>query len=141
MNKHSCRFKFLGIIIFLALIAAFSFIAMLLWNKLMPEIFGLTVLNYYQAIGLVILSRILLGGLGSRFHGCKHCFKRRCVEDEEKFFDRRNALREKWLNMSDEIREKFMRSYRGFNHWADFFEKEEKLNEKDKPKDKGKDNE
>ena len=33
-----------------------------LWNALMPDIFGLTELTYWQAVGLTILARILFGG-------------------------------------------------------------------------------
>lgn len=43
----------------------FGYIIMWLWNKLMPEIFGLTTINYWQGIGLFILARILLGSFGS----------------------------------------------------------------------------
>lgn len=34
---------------------------MLLWNWLMPVIFGLPVLSLWQALGLFVLTRILLG--------------------------------------------------------------------------------
>jgi len=47
-------------------LAAFGFIiglvVMLLWNWLMPTIFGLPELSYWQAVGLTILSHILLKG-------------------------------------------------------------------------------
>lgn len=43
----------------------FGYIIMWLWNKLMPEIFGLTTITYWQGIGLFILARILLGSFGS----------------------------------------------------------------------------
>ncbi|OQY37610.1 MAG: hypothetical protein B6226_05005 [Candidatus Cloacimonetes bacterium 4572_65] len=32
-----------------------------LWNWLMPDIFGLKVITYWQAVGLVVLSKILFG--------------------------------------------------------------------------------
>lgn len=35
---------------------------MLLWNWLMPEIFGLMTINFFQALGLAILSCLLFGG-------------------------------------------------------------------------------
>jgi len=54
-------------------IALFGLIVMLLWNWLMPAIFGLTVITFWQALGLLILSWILLGGIrgarGYRRHG------------------------------------------------------------------------
>lgn len=42
----------------------FGFIIMWLWNWLMPEIFGLGMITYWQAVGLFILAKILCGGFG-----------------------------------------------------------------------------
>jgi len=72
--KHKMRGKspaeIAGIIIFGAiaitgLAILFGFIIMWLWNWLMPDIFGLTTLSYWQAVGIFILLKILLGGCGS----------------------------------------------------------------------------
>lgn len=49
---------FLFVLIFMALI--FSFPIMWLWNWLMPVIFGLPVINIWQALGLYILSGLLI---------------------------------------------------------------------------------
>jgi len=38
-------------------------VIMLLWNALMPQIFGLTVLNYWQSMGLIILTSELFESL------------------------------------------------------------------------------
>lgn len=43
----------------------FGLIVMLLWNWLMPDIFGLKRLTYWQAWGLLILCTILFKGFGS----------------------------------------------------------------------------
>ena len=43
----------------IGLIFLFGWVVMLLWNWLMPEIFGLKQLSYWQAWGLLILSSIL----------------------------------------------------------------------------------
>jgi len=61
--------EIVGIIIFGAiaitgLAILFGFVIMWLWNWLMPEIFGLTTLKYWQAVGLFILLKILFGGFG-----------------------------------------------------------------------------
>jgi hypothetical protein len=37
-----------------------------LWNTLMPELFGLHQVTFWQALGLLALSRILFGGFGGR---------------------------------------------------------------------------
>jgi len=42
---------------------------MWLWNWLMPAIFNLGVITYFQAIGLAILGRLLFGGM---HHGHHH---------------------------------------------------------------------
>jgi hypothetical protein len=52
-------FAVLGI----GLVFLFGWILMLLWNWLMPEIFGLTRLTYWQAWGVLILSWILFKGI------------------------------------------------------------------------------
>ena len=41
---------------------------MYLWNWLIPAIFGLRTITYFQAVGLLILSRVLFGGFPGR-HG------------------------------------------------------------------------
>jgi len=44
-------------------IAAASAVVMLLWNWLMPALFvGVNTVNFWQALGLLLLSKILLGG-------------------------------------------------------------------------------
>ncbi len=39
-------------------------LVMLLWNWLMPALFGLSPVTFWQAFGLLALCRILFGGLG-----------------------------------------------------------------------------
>ena len=54
-------FAILGI----GLLFLFGWVVMLLWNWLMPDIFGLKRLTYWQAWGLLILSHILFKSFGS----------------------------------------------------------------------------
>lgn len=46
--------------ILVVVLFGFGFIVMLLWNWLMPAIFGLTTITIWQAFGLVLLSNFLL---------------------------------------------------------------------------------
>ncbi len=46
----------------------FAVVVRLLWNWLMPGIFGLPAIGYLQALALVVLAKILFGGFGSH-HG------------------------------------------------------------------------
>jgi hypothetical protein len=42
----------------------FAFIVQWLWNLVMPDVFGLKEIGYWQAFGLLILTKILFGGAG-----------------------------------------------------------------------------
>jgi hypothetical protein len=46
--------------------AVFGLVVMSLWNWLMPTLFGWHVISYWQALGLLILSKILFGGFRGR---------------------------------------------------------------------------
>jgi hypothetical protein len=60
----------------LAVIAGFSAAVMLLWNVLLPQIFGITAVNFWQALGLLALSKILFGGFGfGSYFGHKHNYR------------------------------------------------------------------
>ncbi|MDA3938503.1 MAG: hypothetical protein PF693_04235 [Spirochaetia bacterium] len=50
---------------FIGLIFLFGWVVMLLWNWLMPEIFGLKQISYWQGWGLLVLSFILFKGFPS----------------------------------------------------------------------------
>ena len=56
----------LGIIGFAAFAFLFGAVVMWLWNWLMPVIFHLGVITYWQAIGLAVLARLLFGNMHHR---------------------------------------------------------------------------
>ena len=62
---RAARFILFGVVAALVL----SFVAMQLWNWLMPPLFGLHLINFWQALGLLALSRLLLGGFRGRMGG------------------------------------------------------------------------
>ena len=55
---------FFGIVAAIVFALLFGYVIMWLWNWLLPEIFGLTTIGYWQAVGLLILAKMLFGGLG-----------------------------------------------------------------------------
>jgi len=62
------KFAILGV----AGVAAFGAVVQSLWNSLVPSIFpGLHEIGYLQALGLLLLSRLLVGGLRGP-GGCRH---------------------------------------------------------------------
>lgn len=87
--KHRCGARFLKIgVLVIAGVLVLGYVVMLLWNRLMPDLIdSVHTIGYLQAVGLIILSRILFGGL--RHHGCP---------------DRWN--RHRWHHLSPEEREK-----------------------------------
>jgi len=88
--------KFLLFVVLAA--AVFSFVVMWLWNWLMPVIFVLHTISFWQALGLLVLSKILFGG----FHG-RHAFGGHW----------RQRMIERWEQMTPEEREKFRAGMRG----------------------------
>jgi hypothetical protein len=99
--KRFIKFRFMGIVAVLGMIAVFSIVMMFLWNAIIPEIFGLSAINYWQAAGMMILARILFGGLGHENFGQRGGLHG---------FHHGNALRERWKNMTEDERKEFMNS-------------------------------
>jgi hypothetical protein len=65
------------IILGVGLMFLFGWVVMLLWNWLMPEIFGLKTLTYWQAWGVLALSCILFGRIGGGGKGSRSDRKRK----------------------------------------------------------------
>ena len=72
----------------------FSVLVLLLWNWLMPAIFGLTTITFFQAFGLLVLSKILFFG----FHRGGHPRHFRSKEYWKKRFEEENNSANKNLN-------------------------------------------
>jgi hypothetical protein len=85
-------------------IAVFSYVTMLLWNALLPELLHLPMINFWQALGLLILSRLLFGGFG---HHGRHGHHRPWG----------NQFRNKWETMTPEEREEFMKTRHNFGSY------------------------
>jgi hypothetical protein len=66
-----------GVVMAVVFAILFGYFVMLLWNNLLPDIFNLKVITYWQAIGLVVLARFIFGSHGFHKHGnrsgrCSH---------------------------------------------------------------------
>ena len=79
-------------------VGVFGLVVMSLWNWLMPALFGWKLVSFWQAAGLVILSKILFGGFrgypGRRLYW-------------------RHRMMERWEQMTPEERDKFREGLRG----------------------------
>ena len=82
----------------LAFAALVGFVVMGLWNWLMPAVFALHPITFWQALGLFLLSKLLLGGFHGR-HGGWHGHWR-------------GRMMERWEKMTPEEREKFRETMR-----------------------------
>ena len=96
MKKFWAKRILMFVIFFIAAVIVFGAIVMCLWNAILPSVIGVKTITFIQALGILLLSKILFGGFGRRggWHRGKH----------EQW---RNKLREKWTAMTPEEREKF----------------------------------
>ncbi len=98
----------LGMVIFIVIGGE---IVLHLWNWLLPPLFGWRQITFWQALGILVLCRILVGGFG--LHGGSRSNVRRRVAD--RLADR---MGDRWERMTPEERERFrqrMRERCGFD--------------------------
>ena len=81
-------------------LAVVSWVVMLLWNALLPGLFGAPPLRYLQAAGLLVLSRILFGGLRGHHGRWRH-----------------HGRHERWQSLTAEERERLREKYGRHCHW------------------------
>ena len=124
-SRHGCGRKIMAGIAIVTLFAlGFGLITQALWNWLAPAVFHLGEITYLQAVGLVVLARILFHGGPHCFHGghhghhghhkwsgwkCREDKSEACEEEDWRYYN------EWW---SSEGREAF-RKYSGEKHDAD----------------------
>jgi Ca2+/H+ antiporter, TMEM165/GDT1 family len=96
--KHVIRRKPYLIPLFIILgiggIALFGWIVMSLWNVALVPAAGANIISFWQALGLLVLSRILVGGFGGG--------KQR----------RSNSVRAKWMSMTPEEKAQFRKEWK-----------------------------
>ena len=85
-----------GILLLVAVVAGvfiFGSVVMLLWNNILPALFGLKTITFWQAVGILVLSKILFGGcMGRRCHG--------------RFHKHAHHLHDQYMHLSPEERDK-----------------------------------
>jgi hypothetical protein len=96
MRRHG-KIMCLAILLFPAL----GLVIMALWNAVVSPVFGLPVIGFFQALGLLLLSRLLFGGWGH--------------------WPKRGRLGEHWHSMSRGEKEAFGRRWhtRGEHPWRE----------------------
>jgi hypothetical protein len=118
--------------VFLIVFAGMVWAVFGLWNSLMPAIFGVRTITYWQALGLMVLSWLLFRGFRgpsiSRSpwrHAMRERLGRMSPEDHEHFMrgmrSRWGDMRERWGRMTAAEREEFMKGLPGL--WQDMLER------------------
>ncbi len=120
--KHKARGKKFGTIagwVLLAIVAGiglallFGYGLMWLWNWLMPELFDLPMLNFWQAVGIFVLAKILFGGSshggGGRRKGKQS--RKSCAPSEGKHFGKDFS---KWKHYDTFWQEEGERAYESY---------------------------
>ena len=87
----------------IAALFLFPLLVKALWNWLMPAVFHLGMITYWQALGILVLSKILFGGFRGR-PGPHRYWRRRMME--------------RWAHMTPEEREKLRQSMQARCGWA-----------------------
>jgi hypothetical protein len=98
MRTH-WSFKAIKIALFVALfITLAGFVVMQLWNWLTPALFGWHTITFWQALGILVLSKLLFGGFRGGRPGWRSHW--------------RNRMMERWEQMTPGEREKFREGMR-----------------------------
>jgi hypothetical protein len=95
--KKIIGFSLLGILA----VALLGYTVMFLWNHVLVTVISVSVINFWQAMGILVLSKILFGGFNSRSR-CSNC----------KSGHWKNEMKEKWQGMSEEERDKIKEEWR-----------------------------
>lgn len=77
------------------IVLALSYIVMLLWNAILPELTGVKRINQWQSAGLLVLSKILFGNMNFGKFSKRHRS------------NKRRHSKEKWMTMNDAEKEDF----------------------------------
>ena len=91
MNKNWKKAPFMILFVLMG-VAALTAVLMLLWNAILPEVIGVKEVTYWQALGILAISKILFGGFG---------------RGSMKHKKRRAKFKQKFMNMSDDEKASF----------------------------------
>ena len=122
MRKRPFTMIVWGILI----LAAIPAVVMLLWNYVLATVINVAVINFWQALGLFALARILFGGFGG-FHRFGRPHDRRMWGGMYGGMPggSHNPIQEKWMKMTPEERKNFIEKRKRFGFGAPPFGREE----------------
>jgi len=90
----------------------FGWVVKLLWNWIMPGLFGLATITFWQAFGIVILAKILFSGFGHHGDRKSHRFRPKTQEPVEPDVDipadKKDHYRKFWEEEGRQAFEKYV---------------------------------
>ena len=93
-SYHLKKKFFIGLMIIVAILA-FGALVMLLWNSILPQVIaGVSAISFPQALGILLLSKILFGGFRGRWGG--HQRQQQWMAMKEKLANMTPEEREQW---------------------------------------------
>lgn len=126
MIKNKWARGFLFVILGIGAVIIFGYVVMLLWNALLPDIINVSRINFWQALGILVLSKILFGGFGGGHGGKKGGYKWKA------------RMEEKWSAMTPEEKEKFKQEWRSrCGPWKSFIDEKNRTNPSTQSSDYG----
>jgi hypothetical protein len=87
------------VLFFIAMFLVLGVGVMLLWNAFLPQVLHFTTINYWQALGLMVLCRVLFGGFSfGNMYGNKYEPKPGILKDKLMMMDEtdREAFKDEW---------------------------------------------
>lgn len=105
-----------------AAILFFGYLVMHLWNWLLPGLIGVSPISFLQALGIMVLAKILFGSWGGGHKGHCGCHHKRW----------HSRMEEKMSQMTPEEREKFKRGFGKYckPRWEQYHAEKEEGEEK-----------
>ncbi|HMJ46080.1 MAG TPA: hypothetical protein VK498_02035 [Ferruginibacter sp.] len=94
MRRPGSKYRFMFPIFFIAAALLFGLAVMALWNAILPGVTGIKPISYIQALGILVLSKILFGGFGGGWRRGRGHYQW-------------SKMEARWQDMTPEEREKF----------------------------------
>lgn len=104
-NKRKRWFPFF-ILIIIGAFLLLGLLVKLLWNYVIPSLFNIAAITYWQAVALLLLCKILFGSFRRGRPGFRSNEDRKCGP----------PWRRKWMQMNDEEKAKFKEEWRRRMH-------------------------
>jgi len=94
MKKFWIKKGLMMVTFFIAAIVLFTVVVMGLWNAILPAVLGVKTITFIQALGILLLSKILFGGFRGGWRGGRH-------------HEWKQNMKDKWDTMTPDQRDRF----------------------------------